>query len=312
MGLKGRAVFEPMEARILLSAAIPSVGGLFSTTAALHETHRHNAVAVVGDQALFGGDEYVGDATVGVAFDVSTGKVDTHTVPLFHDESSVVVSGGKVFFAGGRTQYHEAVSAVDIYDSAWMEKKVATPREIVSITALGDYAVFSGGKVSYAIDSDSADIFNLRTGNWSVHQLSAARGSIAIVKTGKTLYLVGDTKDYSSNGVQAIDLLNTATGNWSTDSLAAVRSGPTAALLGNQIIVTGRKSDADVGQDASENTADVYNPKTHTFHLLNLAGLNRLYEISSRGKTAILSSLQDVACTSTVDIVKDTTLGKSA
>ena len=128
----------------------------------------------------------------------------------------------------------------------------------------------------------------------------------------KTLYFLGGTKDYSSNGVQAIDILDTATGNWSTDSLAAVRSGPTAALLGNQIIVTGRKSDADVGQDASENTADIYNPMTHTSHLLKLAGLTRLYEISSWGRTAILSSLSDTTLTEAVEIVTDTSQGKRA
>ena len=190
LGLKGRAVLEPMEARILLSAAIPSVGGLFRITAALHETHQYNAVAAVGDQVLFGGGEYVGDATL-------------DWPPL---------------------------DGVDIYNARsgqWTRAKLSAPREYLTAVTVGAKAYFAGGDSATFIPnddphftsrpSDVIDVYDSISGLWNTLTLPHAASEPQSVA-------LGDLAIFSNDGSRDVDLYDTQSGIWKSVTLAGIRS----------------------------------------------------------------------------------------
>ena len=84
---------------------------------------------------------------------------------------------------------------VDIYDAAtdaWSTAQLSAPRNVLTATAVGHYAIFAGGGYSRGVND--VDIYNSLDGTWSTSTLSEGRSWLASTTVGDQA-IIGGGKD---------------------------------------------------------------------------------------------------------------------
>lgn len=138
------------------------------------------------------------------------------------DNPSVIVAGGKIFFAGGgRGVVDGASNRVDIYDIAqntWTIDSLSQARFGVATATQGNKVYFAGGNTLNIDSTDqfysTIDVYDFTNGNWTVEQLSApGSASIGISKGNKVMFAGG------LNRPNRLDIYDATTNTWSIKTL---------------------------------------------------------------------------------------------
>src|SRR6202022_3405230 len=86
---------------------------------------------------------------------------------------AVAAAGGRVLFAGGRDRIES--NLVDVYDPAtgsWSSSQLAVPRQQATGVGIDQRVLFAGG------GTDAVEVFDVRSGQWTIRGLSGSRQSV--------------------------------------------------------------------------------------------------------------------------------------
>jgi hypothetical protein len=229
------------------------------------------AAAAVGDYALFAGG-YDGNAETSAVVEilhVPTMSWTSTTLSEARRWMGATTVGNKVIFAGGQNGhlFSPGLSdAVDIYDAdlglpddsaAWSTTTLVEARNQPAATTVGHLALFAGGNAATGL-SDTVDIYNDSTGQWSTALLSQPRvvGLQSATTVGTRAYFAGGTPASS-----VIDIYDAQTGAWTTDALSTPRSSCATIAVGQTILFAGGYPAAGVPTDLVE----VFDAGTNTW-----------------------------------------------
>ncbi len=159
---------------------------------------------------------------------------------------------------------------------AWAQTgNMILPRSRHTATLLPDGMVLVAGgltgSLGNAIATSSAEVYNPVTGNWSVtSSMSTARSrfTATLLPNGKVLVAGGSNNGFATATVELYDF---QTGLWTrTGNLNVRRCFHTATLLGDgRVLVTGGLSAGDGNDNFVEKTAEVYDPNTGIWTLVD-------------------------------------------
>jgi hypothetical protein len=219
------------------------------------------AATSAGQYALFaGGDSFASRVDI---FNASTQQWSTATLSTPRAALAATSVGQYALFAGGLDNSPTGVGAeVDIFNAntgQWTTATLSIPRDNLAATSVGHYALFGGGfNGTGHIPGDvygeysTVDVFDSDTGQWSVMDLSVARGWLAATTLGNEALFAGGGN--SSPYRSTVDIYNDTTGQWSIDSLSVARRSPAATAVGDYALFAGG---ATSGYIAS-NVVDIY------------------------------------------------------
>ncbi len=193
------------------------------------------AVASVGNKIVFAGGnrgtdcpECWGSSVVDI-YDIVTQTWSTAQLSKPRYGISAVVSGNKIFFAGGENgdgAFNTLYSTVDIYDvstNTWSVAGLSEPRSKIAAATVGNKVFFAGGEKDWDYNTSTRiDIYNTETNAWSTSQLSEPRSYISAVTVNQKIYFAGghyEDRWYRSPS-NKIDIYDNATNSWSTSSLS--------------------------------------------------------------------------------------------
>lgn len=238
----------------------------------LSEPKYHMGAATIGNKAYFAGGydktKFMDKVEV---YDVSTG---TWEISGKLSKARQVIGGSascksKIFFAGG---YDENISYdnIDIYDTLtkeWSVAHLSVDRFSLSAISHGDTVMFAGG-VQFKSDvnpvfKNTIDIYNSKTGVWTVDHLSIARMGMAASVVGDLAIFAGGM-DYVAGGTNAfktlnrVDIYNFSTKTWSIASLSQARAYASAVTVGNKVIIAGGVTSLN----NPTNRVDIYDAST--------------------------------------------------
>ena len=136
-----------------------------------------------GSKAYFGGGfSFDGKASTRIdVYDAAANTWDTLSLPVARFSISVVSAGDKIMFAGGQNENNDYMKRVDIWDPAtrkWSVAELAEPRVWMTTGVLCGKVVFAGGGTFnwdnkfINASSDSVDLYDLKTGTWTIDHLS--------------------------------------------------------------------------------------------------------------------------------------------
>ena len=163
---------------------------------------------------------------------------------------------------------------IDNYKSV---KHVATGelskrRRLLTAVAVGDKVLFAGGLTSiyYPVPGggevtythyNRVDIYDTKSGTWSIDSISIPRSRIGSVSAGMKAYFAGGTLSRDTPYTKRIDVYDAETKSWRIDSLSEGKREVTTAVLDNKVFFIG-------GVDARQSDArsvDIYNTQTKTW-----------------------------------------------
>lgn len=163
-------------------------------------------VAVAGDLAIFAGGFDMNSYTDRVdIYNFKTGKWTTDTLSMARGLTGATAVGNKVLIAGGMTDPKLSSSTtdlVDIYDvetGKWSTSKLSLARCFTERTAVtvGDKAYFVGGgnfsgiALDYTTSYNVVDIYDSKTGTWSVDHLTHDVINHIVAAVDNTLFVAG-------------------------------------------------------------------------------------------------------------------------
>ena len=232
----------------------------------LSEPKYNMGAATLGNKAYFaGGYDRIKFMDKVEVYDVSTGTWD---VAGKLSKARQVIGGSascgsKIFFAGGYDE-NVAFDIVDIYDTLtkeWSVAHLSDARFSLSTISHGDTVMFAGG-VQRIQDSDpvfknTVDIYNTKTGKWTVDHLSLARMGIAASVVGDLAIFAGGM-DSTFKTLNRIDIYNFKTKTWSIASLSKARVYANAVTVGSKVIIAGGVT----GLNMPTNRVDIYDTST--------------------------------------------------
>ena len=158
---------------------------------------------------------------------------------------------GKVFFAGGNDFFapsgDNTSDVVDIYDEGtnqWATENLSEGRVFLTAVKVGDKILFAGGikkldwNTSLFETSNTVDIYDLNTGQWSTGTLSEPRAFIASAVNGNLAFFAGGWA--GTNTVSdVVDIYNSATDTWSMATLSVPRAQAAGASVGDKVLFAG-------------------------------------------------------------------------
>ncbi|HWC53661.1 MAG TPA: PKD domain-containing protein [Chitinophagaceae bacterium] len=176
---------------------------------------------------------------------------------------AVVVSGNKIFFAGGTTPptspgLHPS-SRVDIYDvttNAWSTAELSEARWGLTAVASGNKVYFAGGSaISGARPAQSSriDVYDMSTDFWSTLELPRPGWYSSVVGAGG-IYFAGGS---------AIDIYNPGSNRWTSKSLSQPRYQITATNSQGKLYFAGGSSSIEGGTPYSK--IDIYDPTSSSW-----------------------------------------------
>lgn len=232
---------------------------------------------------------------VGVGAESHGEGVWEQTTPLSvprYDHTTTLLGGGKVLVAGGRTQGTPPVelpATAEVFDARtekwsptgpmtdarWSHTATVLPdgRVLVAGGFGSPFTVTAGGSGSNSQPVlDTAEIFDPRTGRWSLAGRMGTRRALhvaALLPDGRVLVGGGRTCNRPpptacnfTFATSTAEIYDPATGTWSpTGPLTAPRHTTSAATLANGTVLVPA---GFVGGGAPVGTADVYEPGTGT------------------------------------------------
>ncbi len=170
----------------------------------------------------------------------------------------------KIFFAGG---YDENISYdnVDIYDTLtkeWSVAHLSVARFSLSAISHGDTVMFAGGVQFIQGSSDpvfknTIDIYNFKTGVWTIDHLSIARMGIA-ASVVRDLAIFAGGMDATFKTLNRVDIYNFSTKTWSIASLSQARAYASAVTVGSKVIIAGGVTSLNI----PTNRVDIYDAST--------------------------------------------------
>ncbi|KAJ1977589.1 hypothetical protein H4R34_003530 [Dimargaris verticillata] len=145
------------------------------------------------------------------------------------------------------------------YSGVWL----SSPRASVATAVVGSLAFFAGGDSSSGQPTDTVDIYDDSTDQWTTEHLSEARRFV----TGATVanryaIFAGGIKSPSGNYSQAVDVYDVKTRTWLSPLVLAVpRGSVSAVVVGDKTVLLGGNQDvvpgADVGGMTPSNAVDI-------------------------------------------------------
>eukprot|EP01118_Nematostelium_gracile_P012898 TRINITY_DN478_c0_g1_i3.p1 TRINITY_DN478_c0_g1~~TRINITY_DN478_c0_g1_i3.p1 ORF type:complete len:388 (+),score=91.46 TRINITY_DN478_c0_g1_i3:157-1320(+) len=159
---------------------------------------------------------------------------------------NLVLSAGGTFTVqiGNSSDYTRAMSDnVDVFDPTTMTSTLlyhlSIARTEMGATAVGNLAIFAGGKDNDEVSSSVVDIFNSQTKQWNVTQLSVARSELTATSVNNLAIFAGGWDSARSQATNIVDIYNSATNTWIVNQLPIPVYGASAVSIGNYAIVYG-------------------------------------------------------------------------
>ena len=225
----------------------------------------------LGNKAYFAGGsdltKYMDKVEV---YDVSTGtwEVAGKLSKPRQIIGGVVSCNSKIYFAGGGFDEGVSYDIVDIYDTLtkeWSLAHLSVDRFSLGAISHGDTVMFAGGVQvkgggSEIIFKNTVDIYNTKTGEWTVNQLSIARMGMAATVVGDLAFFAGGMSIINNNWQTTgrVDIYNFATKTWSQASLSQARAYSMAVTVGSKVIIAGGCTEIN----KSTNRVDIYDAST--------------------------------------------------
>jgi len=142
----------------------------------------------------------------------------------------------------------------------WWGTNLTEAKKAMGVAAHGSKVYFAGGLAApgVAIGTDKVEIYDLLTQEWTMENLSVARGYLAGATNSDRIFFAGGM-DENSTPYSTVDILDTQTNTWSVANLSVPRFGAEAASFGNKVLFAGG---ANLVQGTTYNTVDIYNTET--------------------------------------------------
>jgi len=217
------------------------------------------AVATAGNKILFAG----GFVPSGLGNFLFTSKVDIYDVvsqswsiaelSVARGGISTVVSGDKIFFAGGATYelFQVFYTAVDIYDAStntWTFSSLSEGRSAIAGAAVGNKVLFAGGFVPNGpgdyLPTSKVDIYDVVSQTWSTANLSEPKAHHSAVTSGSKIYFAGGYRMIGTGGISSdisnnVDIYDNTDGSWSTSTLSEPKASMGSIALGGKVYWAG-------------------------------------------------------------------------
>lgn len=131
-------------------------------------------------------------------------------------------------------------ATVDVFDgqtNAWSVVSLSTARSNTAAVVIGEYqALFAGGlvfdKLVKAVPTTEVDLFNAKTGLWSVSALPFPRAMLSAAAMGSKAFFTGDRSP-------TVDVYDAQTAKWGTFQLSSPRLGCGAVSVGLLVLFAG-------------------------------------------------------------------------
>lgn len=189
------------------------------TTRFLSRGRIGHASAVVGEKAYFiggihsynssGDTSDIVDGTMDV-YDLRTDTLETFTIPHKRAYSLAVVSGGKIYIAGGTNSSNTLGGIVDVYDTqnnSWSSVNIASHGNGLVAGLIGSSIIFAGGTSS----PNSISIINSVTNAVSIKSLSLGRYNLGLAISNGKAFLAGGTGGSDPSGnTDIIEIFNSS------------------------------------------------------------------------------------------------------
>jgi hypothetical protein len=151
------------------------------------------------------------------------------------------------FVSAAAAEFVAAPVAADLIHSTAV---LSLPRDGLAAITVGDKAFFAGGYTDL-VKSDTVDIYDSVTGQWSTATLSQGRSYLAATSVGGKALFAGGL------GSNVVDIYDIATGQWSTARLSQARGYLAATSVGTTAIFAGGFADG-----SRSNVVDIYDSAT--------------------------------------------------
>lgn len=181
-------------------------------------------------------------------YDVATNQWSTLDRSFAGAKPAAVAAGGKIYIAGGYDIPSGTESKeIDVYNTntgLWETPlQLSVARGSLSAVRVGSKLLFAGGVTINAFATKEqgisvVDIYDLVSGIWTTHQLSAGRGWMSSIVKGQKAYFAGGLA-YPNYFSKNIDIYDAVTNTWSVDSLSTARAQSAAASNGDKIMFAG-------------------------------------------------------------------------
>lgn len=260
------------------------VGDRSITFYRLSKARSHVSAAIAGSKIIFAGG-YEGilngfriPSDVVDMYDTLSKVWSIEKLTVARGEMATAVVGNKVFFAGGRIEFH-ASDVVDIYDVStgkWSQEKLSIPTYGMAVAVAEDKVYFAGGFDANPKDNPDyfvrkyIDIYDTKTDTWSLDSLSEAKAYAGGVASGDKLFFAGGSIGLEQT--KKVDVYNWKTNTWSVDSLSSGRSfeNNNYVSLCDQVYFVGgdcfNMSAFPVGFICGYNQIDVYDNNTNNWY----------------------------------------------
>ena len=90
------------------------------------------------------------------------------------------------------------LNIVDFYsiaDDRWSVSQLSVPRNLLSATSVGNFAIFAGGFNDNNKPTDAVDLYNQVTKSWTTARLSIGRSRLAAASVGNFAIFAGGLWD---------------------------------------------------------------------------------------------------------------------
>ncbi len=219
--------------------------------------------ASVGDDAVFYNGNFL------YLFDSKTGRWWA-TRSMAGISSVVAVAGHDVLCVSSTgSQGRATVHIFNTRTRTWSSTELSETRTAFATATVGPYALFAGGsnmiaglRFPRAVASNTVDIFDSTTGQWSTSRLAQSRAAIAATSVGHDALFAGGINVTPSN---MVDIFNPSSARQSTARLVEARSGIIAVSAGHKALFAGG------GWPMPTDLVDIFDARTGTWSMSRLS-----------------------------------------
>ncbi len=213
-----------------------------------------------------------------------TAQWSTTQLPDPRVEPSGIYAAGKVFFAGGFTQYtpsyitSKEVSIYDVTTQTWSSDTLSEARWEVATAVVGDKVIFAGGTLT-TVFSNKVDIYNTTSDTWIRTEMPIHRGAMQSAVIGNTVYFVGGF----SNNFDSIGYIMTYqadTGIWGFISTPTIKYSPGVVAFGNKLVIAGGYNSDNLQLFKS---VDIYDTPSGTWTTIQMPATREAQSVFSVG-----------------------------
>jgi hypothetical protein len=219
--------------------------------ALLSESHNSGTAVAVGGVALFAS----GYAKVGGTV-TRTNTVDIYNVPTARLSTVQLTNNGEYVLTGAAVDDLAVFSTGDVYNSTTSHisftQTLSQPPNVFRLpaaaTSVHHLAFFAGGVFSVAATTrvtDTVNVYDTTTGQWSIAHLSQKRAGLAATSVGDLAMFAGGIDD-DGNYYDTVDIYDAATGQWSVSHLSQANVVSCATTVGNFAMFGGSGATVDV------------------------------------------------------------------